>query len=283
MVAKAGDSITFFSKKSLTCPVCNNEFYREDMRTGRGRMVAGSLTDELRRLYEPTEKYGEVYPIVYSITVCPACLYAAFPQDFNAIPVTTAKALENSRGSRESSLTKVFPDLDFTQPRELPSGIASYHYAIMSMEQFPPEMSPTVKRGIAALRAAWLCNDLHRKQPGEHYDYLAEIYYHKAWFFYSEALRYEEDGKEGITDAGFLGPDLDQNYGYDGVLYISALLEFLHGAQSDEEKRKMSLERAKTTVGRLFGLGKASKDKPSTLLERARDLHAKINSELKDS
>jgi hypothetical protein len=142
-------------------------------------------------------------------------------------------------------------------------------------------MSPTIKKGLCSLRAAWLSNDLHRKQPGEHYDYLAQLYYHKAWFFYSEALRYEEEGKEGITDAGFLGPDLDQNYGYDGVLYISAQLEFHHGAQDNEETRRMSLERAKTTVGRLFGLGKASKDKPSTLLERARDLHANINSELK--
>ena len=64
MSAKAGDSITFFSKNSITCPVCNNEFRREDMRTGRGRLIAGSLTKELRRLYEPTEKYGEVNNLV---------------------------------------------------------------------------------------------------------------------------------------------------------------------------------------------------------------------------
>lgn len=281
MSAKAGDSITFFSKNSITCPVCSNEFYREDMRTGRGRLIAGSLTEELRRLYEPTEKYGEVYPLIYSITVCPECLYAAFPQDFDAIPPAAANSLEESRESRRTSLLKIFPDLDFTQPRDLSSGVASYHYAMMSMESFPPEMSPTIKKGLCALRAAWLSNDLHRKQPGEHYDYLSELYYHKAWFFYSEALRYEEEGKEGITDAGFLGPDLDQNYGYDGVLYISALLEYHHGAQDNEETRRTSLERAKTTVGRLFGLGKASKDKPSTLLERARDLHANINRELK--
>jgi len=281
MSAKTGDSITFFSKNSITCPVCNNEFRREDLRTGRGRLIAGSLTEELRRLYEPSEKYGEINPLVYPITVCPACLYAAFPQDFNEIPKSTAQALENSRETRRTVLNNVFPDLDFTQARDLKSGVATYHYAMMSMEQFPPEMSPTIKKGICALRSAWLCNDLHRKEPGEHYDYLAQIYYHKAWFFYSEALRYEEEGKEGITDAGFLGPDLDQNYGYDGVLYVSALLEFEYGARDDDEARKKSLERAKTTVGRLFGLGKATKDKPTTLLERAKDLHSSINSELK--
>ena len=281
MSVTAGDSLTFFSKNSITCPVCNNEFRREDLRTGRGRLIAGSLTEELRRLYEPTEKYGEVNPLIYPITVCPACLYAAFPQDFSEIPKSTAQSLENSRETRRAVLSKVFPDLDFTQPRDIKFGVAAYHYAMMSMEQFPAEMSPTIKKGICALRSAWLCNDLHRKEPGEHYDYLASIYYHKAWFFYSEALRYEEEGKEGITDAGFLGPDLDQNYGYDGVLYISALLEFQYGAQDDEEQRRKSLERAKTTVGRLFGLGKATKDKPSTLLERAKDLHANINSELK--
>jgi uncharacterized protein (DUF2225 family) len=34
-------------------------------------------------------------------------------------------------------------------------------------------------------------------------------------------------------------------------------------------------------VGRLFGLGKASKNKPSTLLERAKKVHSAINRELK--
>ncbi len=281
MKSKARDTITFFSKENIECPVCEYIFQREDLRTGRGRLIAGSLTDELRRLYEPTQKFGEVYPLVYSITVCPKCRYAAFPQDFNNISLGALKAIEAETDARKNSLNKIFPDLDFEKPRTLKSGVASYHYAIYSMQHFPRENSPTIKSGLAALRAAWLCEDLNRKYSGENFDYLSKIYYHKAWFYYTEALKYEEDGTEGIADAGILGPDIDQNYGYDGVLYIAAQLEYKYGPGDNPEHRRASLERAKTMVGRLFGLGKASKDKPSTLLERAREIHSAINRELK--
>ena len=283
MQLKAGDSITFFSKEQISCPVCGNDFYREELRTGRGRLIAGSLTDELRRLYEPTEKFGEVYPLVYTVTVCPKCCYAAFPQDFSEISGGVVGQLKKDTDRRLESLREVFPDLSMAEPRTLISGIAAYHYAIFSMQHFPREYTPTVKGGISALRAAWLCNDLHRKYPGEHFNYLANIYYHKAWFFYTEALKKEEDGSESIAEVKQLGPDTDQNYGYDGVLYIAAWLEFHHGPKEDEQQRAASLERAKTMVGRLFGMGKASKEKPSTLLERARELHSEINSELKGS
>jgi len=281
MQAKAGDSITFFSKESIYCPVCGADFQREDLRTGRGRLIAGSLTDELRRLYEPTEKFGEVYPLVYTVTVCPQCFYAAFPLDFNALPSQSVGSLKAETTMREQSLQDVLPGLNFHEPRTLQSGIASYHYAIQCMQYFPREHSPTIKSGLSALRAAWLCNDLHRKYPGEHFDYLASIYYHKAWFFYTEALKREEDGSERIAEAKHLGPDMDQNYGYDGVLYVAAWLEVHHGPRKNEQARTESLERAKTMVGRLFGLGKASKEKPSTLLERARELFSSINVELK--
>ncbi len=41
-------SMTFFSKEEIKCPVCGAAFYREEMRTGRGRLIAGELTEELR-------------------------------------------------------------------------------------------------------------------------------------------------------------------------------------------------------------------------------------------
>ncbi|MFO7849510.1 MAG: DUF2225 domain-containing protein [Spirochaetia bacterium] len=276
------DSITFFKKDEITCPVCSEKFQRETLRTGRGRLIAGDLTAELRRLYEPTEKYGEIYPLVYTATVCPDCRYSALHTDFEAISGDTVEKLSRESEKRKSSLDKIFPELDYRSSRRLEEGIASYHYAMLSMEHFPVDLTPTIKQGICALRAAWLLGDLHLKQPDENYDYLRDVYYHKAWYFYMLALEYEENGKEGIIEGGHLGPDTDQNYGYDGVLYISAYLEFHHGPKDDPERRLKSLQRAKTTLGRLFGHGKASKNKPSTLLERAKDLHAAINKQLKE-
>ena len=66
-------TLTFFSKNKIECPICDETFYREEMRTGRGRMIAGDLTKELRRNYEASQQYGEIYPLVYPVTVCPSC------------------------------------------------------------------------------------------------------------------------------------------------------------------------------------------------------------------
>ena len=60
-------SISFYSKTKVRCPVCKKEFQKEEMLTGSGRMIAGTLTDELRRNFEPSAKYGKIYPLIYSI------------------------------------------------------------------------------------------------------------------------------------------------------------------------------------------------------------------------
>lgn len=79
-----------------------------------------------------------------------------------------------------------------------------------------------------------------------------------------------------------LGPDLDKNYGYDGVLYLSAYLEYKYGPRKDTEMRKTYLNNAKRTLSRIFGMGKASKNKPSILLDLARDVRTKITEEIEE-
>ena len=37
---------TFFSKNPIMCPVCDTSFYKEDLLSGGGRLIAGELTDE---------------------------------------------------------------------------------------------------------------------------------------------------------------------------------------------------------------------------------------------
>ena len=78
--------VTYFSRTQTRCPICDTAFAREEMRTGRGRLIAGSLTDELRRNYEPSRKFGKVNPLLYPVTVCPSCYYGAYERDFLIIP-----------------------------------------------------------------------------------------------------------------------------------------------------------------------------------------------------
>ncbi len=282
-MAESESKITFWSKKEIKCPVCESGFKREELLTGRGRLIAGTLTGELRRLYEPSQKYGDVCPLVYPITVCPECYFAAFQQDFESVPQEVIGPVQNESESRKASIAKILPDIDFNQNRGLKEGAASYYLAISCYEHFPSYLSPTIKRGISALRAAWIFNDLQRMYPNENYDYCARIFYYKAQFFYGLAVEYEQDGTESLAEVPHLGPDLDKNYAHDGVFYLGGLLEFKYGDKSDPEMRKKRLEFAKRAVARLFGMGKASKSKPSALLDNARELYEEMSAESNES
>lgn len=276
-------SLTFFSKQKIRCPICDTPFAREELRTGRGRLIAGKLTDELRRTYEPSKKYGEVSPLVYPVTVCPSCYFAAMNADFLVIPEERKGDADRKTAERVASVRKIIPNPEFAEPRGLTEGLASQYLALACYDFYPREFAPTIKQGLASIRAAWIANDLQRKYPSENWSYVARLFYRKARFFYTEAVEREQNGKENLPNTLHLGPDMDKNYGYDGVLYIAGLLEFRYGPREDETKRRQALERAKRSVSRLFGMGRASKSKPSIILDMARDLYARINEALGDA
>jgi uncharacterized protein len=276
----AGASVTFFTKNPIVCPICEEKFYREEMRTGRGRMIAGKLTEELRRTYEPSKKFGEVFPLIYIVTVCPACLYAAYPADFSELKEPQKERLIEDTPKRTETIGKVFPRLNFNESRTLEEGVASYYLAMSCYDGRSKDISPTFKQGLSSLRAAWLCGDLHRQYPSENYEYLARVFYRKARFFYTLAVEKEQNGHEALSGTAHLGPDQDKNYGYDGVLYLTGYLEYQYGPRTDPQKRRQSLERAKRTVAKIFGMGRASKDKPAAILDNAREVYEKIAHEL---
>lgn len=275
-----GGKLTFLSKKSTECPVCGASFPREELYTGRGRLIAGNLTEELRRQYQPSQKFGEVFPLIYSLVVCPECYYAAFVSDFSQVPAKSLDGLKANAGARKDSVHKIFPTLDYYNPRTLKEGTASYFLALYSYDSFPKNFSPTIKQGLCALRAAWLFSDLHRKFPNDNYDYLARLFYRKSSFFYTQSVENEGTGKESVADVPNLGPDLDKNYGYDGVLYLAALLEYRYGPRENPEYRQKALTDAKRIVARIFGMGRASKNKPEALLNLSRDLFDQLADEL---
>ncbi len=272
--------LTFFSKKSIVCPVCEHSFFREEMRTGRGRLIAGEVTQELRRTYEPSQKYGKVYPLIYTIMVCPNCYFAAFPADFPNVPEDIALRLKADMTERFETIRPVFDRLEFAEPRTIREGIASYYFAIRCYDSFPKDFSPTMKQAVASLRAAWLAADLNQDEPEQNFDYLSNLFYRKARFFYAYAIEQEQSGGESIPNDFHLGPDIDKNYGYDGVLYLTGLLEYRYGPRGDLDRRRGALERAKRTVAKIFGMGRASKDKPAIILDNARDVYEEIAKEL---
>ncbi|MGI9255839.1 MAG: DUF2225 domain-containing protein [Salinispira sp.] len=280
-MAKKPIALTFIQKHPTTCPACGEEFFREDMLTGRGRMIAGELTAELRRLYEPSKKYGEIHPLIYPVTVCPHCLYASWKEDFPKLPEQEKAGVQNNADNRREWIENVIDDpVDFTKNRTLNEGLASYILCMSCYDYLDAELSPIIKQGISSLRGAWVAVDLHRKNPTANYDWVAKMLYRKARFFYLTAIAYESSGEQSVVGCPNAGPDLDQNYMFDGILYMYGYLEFRYGAVKDPAAREKNLQHARQTIARIFGMGKASKHKPQALLNNARNLHGEISTVL---
>ena len=275
--------VSFMSKEDYSCPVCDTVFHREELHSGSGRLIAGALTDELHRLYEPSNKYGEVFPIVYQATVCPKCWFAAMDKDFLDFAKVDKERAEEDRDKRIADTLLVFPGTDFNKSRDIFSGAASQYLLVRNYEYFPKQFSPTIKQGISSLRAGWLLDEIGVKHPGQHYDWLALLFKKKAHYLYNEAIRREQCGKEAMSALKNFGPDTDKNYGYEGALYLSALLSYKYGFRDNAEYRVQSLDEAKRTIARIFGIGKSSKAKPGPLLEHARNLYDNLSKELNET
>jgi uncharacterized protein (DUF2225 family) len=152
---------------------------------------------------------------------------------------------------------------------------------MLCYEHFDRHLAPTFKQGLSALRGAWLLAALHAKRQGENYDYLARVFYRKARFLYGRAVELAQTGREPLEAKLQYGPDLDKNYGYEGLLYLAGLLEFKYGPRRERLQRVRALESAKRVVSKLFGTGKASRAKPSAILDKARELYDAMNREIK--
>ena len=276
--------ISYWSKNRCHCPVCQNNFEREEMLSGSGRMIAGELTDELHRVFEPSAKYGQIYPVIYSIGACPKCHTALFWSDFEEIQDNNSlNALLADSKNRKEIVNNMFPYYELTRQRNLLDGAAMYYLALLSYEKVDLSYAPTMKRAIISLRLAWICRDLQKIVPEHNYDYAAEVFYRKAQFFYEQTLINETQRIETIAKITNFGPDIDKNYGYDGVIYLNSLLEYKYGQKEDMQMRYKKLDANKRSIARIFGLGKSSKSKPGPLLEKSRDLYDKLTATLNEA
>ncbi len=277
------EDVTFFSKEEITCPVCGTNFHREELLTGRGRLNAGKLTEELRRLYIPTQKYGAINPLIYPVTVCPNCLFASADEDFEKLPPKVIPKVAEYRDVRAKYLVKIFGRIpDYTQKRDLVAGTASYILAISSYGFFDArKFSPTIKRGIYALRTAWLMRDLLDQTKDNRYQELSEVFYKKAAEFYELAMERQAKAIEPLESCRNLGPDTDHNYGYQGVLYVLGMLKYKMSLYIEDPYEKIKVyEEVKRILSKVYGFGKKKKDTPEVLLNLSRDVRDKINAEL---
>jgi uncharacterized protein (DUF2225 family) len=280
---KPEPKVSFLAKETLTCPVCGKQFHKEELMAGGGRLIAGELTDELHRLYEPSSKYGRLYPLAYIATVCPACWFASSAEDFNALPTSNRATAAADEFDRKQSVAAIFPSVDFDEPRTLLSGTVSQYLVLHCYDYYPHESSPMVKQALTALRTGWLLEHLDETDPGQHWDWLSKLFKRKASFLCRAAQQAELKGVEKLSDLNNFGPDTDKNYGYEGFLYVSGVLEVKYGDKDNEDIRNKALMSIKISLGKIFGLGKSTKAKPGPLLEKAKNLYREIADELQEA
>jgi uncharacterized protein (DUF2225 family) len=150
----------------------------------------------------------------------------------------------------------------------------------MCYDFFDKRANPTFKAGLASLRAAWLLDDLNVQEPGENWDHLALVFYRKAHFYYRLALDRESAGQEPFDAALAFGPDLDKNYGYYGVIYLAAYLDFKYGTTADPQRRVAGLQYARRMMAKIFGVGKSSKNRPAAILDNAKEVYEQMGEEI---
>lgn len=273
---------TFFEKKPRECPFCLTEFYHEGLLTGNARIIAGPLRDDLRRIYEKSNKYGKVYPLIYVVTVCPKCLYASFSEDFLFADTSRADEVLSEQYNRRRYIEDFFGhDIDFTKNRDLLTGAASYFLAMSGYYWHTKDVFPTLKKALSSLRLSWTLEDLATERPNDNYDKLIPFFQYKASELYTKAIGMMQTGEEIHDKVKSFGPDIDNNFGYEGMLYMGACLALSSSIfMPDKAVRLTVLEDAKMKISRVFGSGKSSKSKPGPLLDKIRDLRVSIINEI---
>ncbi|MDX1957798.1 MAG: DUF2225 domain-containing protein [Leptospiraceae bacterium] len=270
---------SFRAKEMTTCPICDTQHQKEQMFQGGGRLIAGKLTQELRRLYEKNKKFGRINPNDYVISVCPRCLYAAYSKDWSTLSGAEIERIKQYAGDRKVNLEKILGPVDFNQERNLITGTASFLLAIDCYQHRVAGTAPTPKKAVSALKAGWYFDDLHNEFGHLGYDKVRDLMYQKATIWYGRTLEIMQTGSEPVDSvAGMLGPDTDNNWGFDGVIYLNAYLtmKFKDELAPDVNKRLEMLVRAKRMLAKLYGSGKSSKSKPSVLLDMARELYDEL-------
>lgn len=144
--AAQSKKVSFRAKESTACPICDENHQKEQMFQGGGRLIAGKLAQDLRRLYEKNKKFGRVSPLDYVMTVCPRCLYSSFPKDWNALNPADNEAIRMATDARRSYIEKILGPLDFTQDRQIVLGAASYLLGMDCYQLRGVSVAPTPKK-----------------------------------------------------------------------------------------------------------------------------------------
>lgn len=275
MASSTTRKISFRQKDATKCPVCGATHHKEELMSGGGRVNSGKLRDDLRRLYEPTKKWGKVQPLNYPLQVCPSCLFAAFPNDFKSLNKEEINALKTTAPHRQKLIKTVFGDLDMNNDRSELEGAAAYMLAVDCYHLRGTDVAPTPKKAVCCIRAAWLLEDLFAEYPQRPFDKAKDFYSSLAAKEYGHTLELMQNGAEPVDLAlPLMGPSLDFNFAFDGIVYLNSYLtrKYISELANTTEEKITVIDTAKRYLSKLYGSGKASKNKPVIMIDMAKEM-----------
>lgn len=179
LVKEIPDEDTFIFEKTMTCPVCGQQFKTKTVRTGKARFITSDT--DLRPVYEGIDT------IKYDAIVCLHCGYAATARNYNDVTAFQRKEIKEKITANFKGMTN---DV----------GVYSYKTAIDRMKMVlltnVIKHSKISERAYSCLKIAWLYRGMAETFDKTTVDY--EKYIEK---FNREEMNFIKSAYEGFTTA----------------------------------------------------------------------------------
>lgn len=143
--------ITFGAK--MKCPLCNAGFEYEKCYT---KKISPKTRDiSLRNIYD-TATDAHPNPIIYSLVICPNCIFTAFEPDFAEIKAKPADIQEATKSSKALLTAVGRTTFDLTGLRGPQIGLASYYLAEIWYDIQNKSPMRNFRLALTAYRRAWM-------------------------------------------------------------------------------------------------------------------------------
>ncbi|MDS1030604.1 DUF2225 domain-containing protein [Bacillota bacterium LX-D] len=156
----------YLRENKITCPICQQEFTAQVVRTPKLRISKVEL--DFRKRYQNFEA------LWYAIWICPHCSYADFAAEFERIPPKVKKLLQKNQGA-----LKVDVPISFSNPRTIDEAFTSYYLALHAAELGKAE---SFKFAKLWLRLSWLYQDVSDSEMFAYAAKQALDYYYQAYY-----------------------------------------------------------------------------------------------------
>lgn len=124
--------------KTISCPVCNNEFKYKAVKTGKTRLI--SKDSDLMPVHEP------INPLFYDVAICPKCGYAALVKYYDKIKHEQTLVIK-------STLTPKYKHKFYPDVYDVDIAIERYKLSLLNSVVKNSKMS---ERAYTCLKLAWM-------------------------------------------------------------------------------------------------------------------------------